>query len=803
MTVTRAPDAQVNRWTQAQPGSTLAALIATLAASLVLIPLFDSPSFLGPVALVAIAVNIAGLLSRAVSLPLPLHPIAMLLALVTMLTWLYALPEAFLAVLPGPAAIEALRDLAQLGVNESQILVAPVPTNAALTILAAGGVGLVGICVDVIGVSLRMPALAGIPLLVLYSLPAAVLREGVTWWLLPIAILGWLLLLASDAQFQLTRWGRPLRPQATGPGAKGAGPRAHARGDKPRIAPQGWLAAIVAIALAISIPAVIPGLDNPVWGTGRGTAVPGTGSNSDIVSLDPFVSLRRNLVNNSTQEVLRMQSDSTDPGYLRLNTLTDFDGVRWSSSESFRVPLAETLPPPELARSVDREDIAYSISVGPLDNPGLPVPFAALRVEGTDASLSDAWTWDPVTRTVIGDGVSSLDQDYSVLAQRALPTRAQLQRFTSVDSPAGTTALPSDLDPLVAQLAAEVTQGATTPYEQAAALERWFTTTGGFTYSTSILGDPDTDPVVDFLQERVGYCEQFAATMALMARSLGIPSRVNVGFTSGQQVEPNVWSVQGRNAHAWPELWFDQVGWVWFEPTPRSDTTAGVVAPPYSDRADADQPTPAPSTQAPQPPEVVVPDGASAGTEDAASPMGWVILVGLLTGAVLAAIGLIVPGLVIHLRRRRGLNQPDPDLRMTNAWKELTLVAGAWGWSWPASMTPRQAIATWLRTADLGDPTKHELAQLLWWVEQARYARGDTDLSSISGPRLQAVISDVERALQAKCRWWQRQRARWATAWSRGTHRRADAWAWPVADNPWLAHVQRSDVAMGEPAKLS
>ncbi|MEZ5228053.1 MAG: transglutaminase-like domain-containing protein [Acidimicrobiales bacterium] len=78
------------------------------------------------------------------------------------------------------------------------------------------------------------------------------------------------------------------------------------------------------------------------------------------------------------------------------------------------------------------------------------------------------------------------------------------------------------------------------------------------------------DPIEQFLAERIGFCQQFSGTFAAMARSLGIPARVAVGFTWGDPVDgkPNTYRVTGRHAHAWPEVYFEGFGWVAFEPTP-------------------------------------------------------------------------------------------------------------------------------------------------------------------------------------------------------------------------------------------
>ena len=88
-------------------------------------------------------------------------------------------------------------------------------------------------------------------------------------------------------------------------------------------------------------------------------------------------------------------------------------------------------------------------------------------------------------------------------------------------------------------------------------------------YSLQVQSGHGTSAIESFLIERVGYCEQFAATFAAMARTLDIPSRVAVGFTSGLQGLDDWYGVLGKNAHAWPELWFGAaIGWVPFEPTP-------------------------------------------------------------------------------------------------------------------------------------------------------------------------------------------------------------------------------------------
>ena len=81
--------------------------------------------------------------------------------------------------------------------------------------------------------------------------------------------------------------------------------------------------------------------------------------------------------------------------------------------------------------------------------------------------------------------------------------------------------------------------------------------------------------LVDFLNKKRGFCQQFAGAFAVMAREVNLPSRVVVGFVPGDKQPDGSYSVTWHDAHAWPEVFFQGTGWVRFEPTPRSDN-AGV-----------------------------------------------------------------------------------------------------------------------------------------------------------------------------------------------------------------------------------
>ncbi|WP_363464433.1 transglutaminase domain-containing protein [Halogeometricum borinquense] len=128
------------------------------------------------------------------------------------------------------------------------------------------------------------------------------------------------------------------------------------------------------------------------------------------------------------------------------------------------------------------------------------------------------------------------------------------------------TALPDTLSPRIASLTADITANASTPYEEAVAIERYLESNKDYSLSASHDGD---DPVSSFLFEMDdGYCEYFASSMAVMLRTQDIPARYVVGYSSGELTGDNTYTVRNMNAHAWVEVYFPDVGWVRFDPTP-------------------------------------------------------------------------------------------------------------------------------------------------------------------------------------------------------------------------------------------
>lgn len=125
-----------------------------------------------------------------------------------------------------------------------------------------------------------------------------------------------------------------------------------------------------------------------------------------------------------------------------------------------------------------------------------------------------------------------------------------------------------DLDPRIPQLAAQVTAASTNNYDRAVALEKYLAT--HFAYSLQLSRTTPRDPLAEFLFERrKGHCEYFASSMAVMLRTLGIPSRVVNGFRTGEFNNlTSQYVVRASDAHSWVEAYFPGYGWVSFDPTP-------------------------------------------------------------------------------------------------------------------------------------------------------------------------------------------------------------------------------------------
>jgi transglutaminase-like putative cysteine protease len=220
---------------------------------------------------------------------------------------------------------------------------------------------------------------------------------------------------------------------------------------------------------------------------------------------------------------------------------------------------------------------------GDLEEPPGETEFLLQRVDAETELEAVPAAWRPVEvstsiadRTQVTengglqlDGSVEAGESYQVVSAVIDPTAQELND-ASTDYPDAIveryTQLPSSTPDRVGEQTAELVSAADTPYEAARLIEQWLRTNKEYSLSVE---RPDGNIADSFLFEmEAGYCTYYATTMATMLRSQGIPARMAVGYNAGEPVGDDRYAVRGLNSHAWVEVYFRDVGWVSFDPTP-------------------------------------------------------------------------------------------------------------------------------------------------------------------------------------------------------------------------------------------
>ena len=455
-----------------------------------------------------------------------------------------------------------------------------------------------------------------------------------------------------------------------------------------------------------------------------GPSLPGAGDDPiiDVTELDtgpdtrtvisPLVEISASLFDQPEAEVFSVAVAPDERDYWRLMALTEFDGRTWGRSSNFdeiRGPL-----PSDIDESVNRRTVRQTFTVASLGGIYLPAAYepsvlvddggAELEYEADTGAL--VVTRDDEDRVVDGfrytveSQVPDFDPDaLPSSATEGLPAEF-VREHTQLPEPCAAESDGSCWPSAVTDLALAITAGAESDLQRAQLLQNHFLDPTQYSYDLSVARNHDVRTLEDFLfVVRQGYCEQFAAAFASMARSIGLPTRVAVGFTWGEWDEGRAaYVVSGKHAHAWPEVFFADVGWVAFDPTPgrnrpydndvtgvpgaaqlgegdevnRADpaTSPESTAPPTTTPAPTDEsPTDEPDTPTPTTPDD---PGGSVATEagPATDDNRWgpVMRIGAIVAA-LVTLAALVP-LTRHLVRRRSEAQvaADPVGRTELAW---------------------------------------------------------------------------------------------------------------------------------------
>ena len=680
--------------------------------------------------------------------------------------------------LPVGGAWTELHESLSSALDSSRQYAAPVPDSVPpldpLLILC----GLVCLLlVDLLACTLRRVPLAGLPLLTIYSIPVSMVGNSISWWVFAATAAGFLVMLFLQESDHVARWGRPIGiDRETGdPIAYGAG--AHVvRGTATTIGG-------VATALAIFLPALIPTAGVHLLDFG-----PGRGGGTDIRIDNPTTDLVRDLRRGADTPLIQVTTTDPDPSYLRILALTRFSDVEWSPGNR-DVPADQradgrALPAPEgLAAAVARHEVPYDVTVLPaFSSTWLPTPTPISRVDAEGDWRYDSSTMDFLA---VPDDLSTSGLHYTATGLDLDLTAARLEASgTSAGKVSEAfTDYPADVPPVVRQLAADVTEGETTRFDKAVALQNWFR--DNFTYSLADVAVDGSgyDALTSFLGTgpggRTGYCEQFASAMAVMARILGIPARVAIGFLHPDPAGPNTWVYSSDDLHAWPELYFDGAGWVRFEPTP-ADRAESV--PNYTVTGTGVRPS-NPETNLPgggnrtllpsNRPTEERPDSSGAAPTIDKGRGPWLPLGGALVGLTVVAAVLLLPRLVRSRRRDRRLAAGGPE----EAWAELRDTATDLGVAWPAGRSPRATRNLLVdhlgaplgpQTADrpahgpvVAPAAVEALDRLVLGLERLRYARPgwEPDRVRVRADTEMLVASlhgGAPRSARRRATWWPR-----------------------------------------------
>ncbi|RVU26366.1 DUF4129 domain-containing protein [Streptomyces antnestii] len=719
------------------------ATTATFMAACALLPLVDLATWIFQAAFLLVVQAGVGALARRVPLARPLTVAVQAVVTMLLLTLLFANQQAIGGMLPGPDAIRHLGDLLRAGADDVSRFAIPAPLTDGIRLMLVGGVVVIGLAVDALAVTFRSAAPAGLPLLALYSV-AAGLSQGATDWLwFLLAAGGYLLLLLAEGRDRLSQWGRVFGGTARSPGGAPGATQSTAGAVAP--VRTGRRIGALSLGIALFVPLALPTLDGGLLGpTGVGAGV-GSGGGGTISAVNPLVSLQNSLNQPEDREVMSYRTNSKDTQdlYLRIVSLDEFDGTTWRPAKRSIIDVPSPFPNPRgLGADVRRTEIRTNIAAaGWYAQDWLPLPYPATKVD-----ISGRWRYEPVGRTLVGDhNQNTSGKKYGVESLIVQPTAEQLANAPAAPSDLRQefTRVPPSLPAVVRKTALKVTEGATNDYQRAVKLQDYFAVSGGFTYNTEVRAGSGSAAIARFLKDKEGFCVHFSFSMAAMARTLGIPARVAVGFTPGSPQSDGRMSVGLRDAHAWPELYFEGVGWTRFEPTPNRGT-----APDYTrDSTPAGNPTnpAAPSEDASSQPSAGQPSasdncpaaerklGGCANTApavigaagDGGPPFGAIALVVL--GAALV---VLVPLLPMLWRRRvralrlgsAGRTDEDAAARTLAAWLEVTDTAWDHGLAPDESLTPRKAAARIVRAGRLEQPAADSVHRVAAAVEQVLYA---------------------------------------------------------------------------------
>lgn len=532
------------------------------------------------------------------------------------------------------------------------------------------------------------------------------------------------LLTATFVVAALAELAVPDRPRA---GAPASGPGGGTRRPVPMALP--LLGTLTLLAVMVTGMSVEAATASSTGATG------GTAPTSELRLLSSVAAIER-----SNPSTVVFSATTSVPTYWELGVLSTYSDGSWLPSSATVDALDGRSPPvagPLMLPGHQAGTYRVDMQLGSLAGRLLPLPPDTIDVHAPFG----------VVRTVGGAVVlGGVGRHHRYSATAAVPppvwsTPSRSDGMLPPDQLLQYLALPV-LPPDVHALAGSITRGSTDPLSSAALLENWFRS-GSFHYAlTPEAGPAGVAGLLDFLNvSRTGNCEQFAGAFAVLARSIGLPTRILVGFTTGVRDSNGMTVVRGSDAHAWPEVYLGASwGWVSFEPTPTQPsgevTPRALVGPtrvlapaptttpsttPGSPTTTPGSPTTTPTTQLPAPttqpavsvtsptapgttfPPALAPSPTTAGTSSVGLP--WTGILAALI--VLATLGILVLAYRRRLYGRDGRRYVGAALpgRCGHAWVRIERALAAAGVTRPIGLSPSAWAARLDQaTASAGQP---------------------------------------------------------------------------------------------------
>jgi transglutaminase-like putative cysteine protease len=562
---------------------TVTVAIACVLTSTVLYPLFYGAQwfYLGIGAVLAVAAS--GTLSRLRTLPVAVCLAISLLGLLLYLNLAFEARYSLLRVIPTPKSIIRLGDLVGAGMTDASKYAPPAYYRPDLVLLAVGGIGLTAVMADLIAVRLGSTALAGLPLLVLFTVPITMKAPSGAGTVIVFCVgaAGYLAMLSADGRERIRVWGRLVSLWRSGPyddaAARRRADELEPGPDTRALAAAGRRVGLASVVLALCIPLIVPGLHpSKLFSTGPGIGGP-SGTGPALALPDTLSQTLKNQATRPTTVLTYTINPSVDqPPYLRNVVYDNLTSTGWEASDyAAGESQATTLQSaPGLSDPTLYQQVTVTVHVtndGALTGSKVPTFLAVPYPPHSVTTPPGTWLSDPELMVFSQDADAPVTT-YTATSYLVDPTPEQLNaaRPPPASLAAQDLELPSSYSRNAAlrQKAEQETKGKTTEYAKVNALAYWLSRPP-FSYNTAASGFDTADGLLDFLTKtHVGVCVQYAYALTVLARLVGVPARLAGGFTAGTHTSAGHYVVKTDDEHAWTEVYFSGFGWIQFDATP-------------------------------------------------------------------------------------------------------------------------------------------------------------------------------------------------------------------------------------------